>query len=751
MKLTAIDSSVRHWRAFEPPARGLSRSALDKAHKIEAGAPVWHTFTYSRSIARVVAVALPILALLDAIAFFAKALFKAVILKKQDAAYDICQCGEALKLFFTSLGVLPVALFSPKSFYEPETVALARIRKNIQSEIEKLQKAEKEPTKKTFVTSCQRVASGLIKNEKRFDKIIETIAATLPEKENEASKVMYSNASEFFAYILTSSLIGRLKPSRINENEMILLEYISQIYHPQLRIDMLENALEKIQGSSSLTKKWSEVIDFRVESMRLVFEKLFEVADLKKRLDLLNTAIRCLTDSKEPPANREKLQFIVSFVNASPWVDRSIELLKAAQKFLKDNDTLDLSALLNKLSESQAEAPKDARHLASFLLLQMTNQPEIIGNFNRQIFRHSFKEGANITALLGVLIKLHQSPLSYTEKEIWLKEASQLTEKQALRDSLKVLDVFLSQPTPKIPKDNIADINQVGGLFKIIYNRKSIDPKRLMALRAPEAFLLFHARLLEIKDSRLRKEMLEISQKLLDHTMAGTLREERHDESKNPHLKQIFDAHAGLKKTWMTPLKRQIKDLLPDAKQHSYAGFEVIDAEDPTDVLLLGSDMKTCMALDRGLNRIPALGAYTLDGKYHNIMVKDSSGRIIAETQIELMWDDENHRAVLYQEKVNYKEAPRDKTLFCRAIREYCKQKAEQVGLPLVSKYDDEDEMIAPESQPLYQGTIKSLYCPNPFEWVDSKLDFLMRMPYSIEPACVIFDPSVKEEEGVAC
>ncbi len=76
--------------------------------------------TITRSI---MVVAMPVFALMDAIGEAGKALFNTVLLSPKDASHNLMRCGESLKLFITTLVVIPWAIQNPQVYYHFEQQA----------------------------------------------------------------------------------------------------------------------------------------------------------------------------------------------------------------------------------------------------------------------------------------------------------------------------------------------------------------------------------------------------------------------------------------------------------------------------------------------------------------------------------------------------------------------------------------------------------------------------------------------------
>ncbi len=139
-------------------------------------------------------------------------------------------------------------------------------------------------------------------------------------------------------------------------------------------------------------------------------------------------------------------------------------------------------------------------------------------------------------------------------------------------------------------------------------------------------------------------------------------------------------------------------------------GLMVFDSDDPYDLLLSGTEVYgSCQAVegDPKLNR--GILGYLLNG--WNRVLKVSTGKddsIIARCKLQLLWDGE--KPVLFRERF-YSKGPLSEQHKV-ALNELAKQKAKELGVPLLCKEEEGGGV-------LYGKTLHALGGPAPYEYSD--------------------------------
>ncbi len=164
------------------------------------------------------------------------------------------------------------------------------------------------------------------------------------------------------------------------------------------------------------------------------------------------------------------------------------------------------------------------------------------------------------------------------------------------------------------------------------------------------------------------------------------------------------------------PFARDLRDLekmlAPQKREASFAGWTVVDSDDPQDLLMCGTDViGSCQNINGTPDYNKCLLAYLLDGKNRLIAVKNEKGEMMARCIFRILWDAKLRRPVLFKERV-YTKPPADERVI-GALDTMCKDRASKLGLTLVESSQDG------EGTP-YPNRLHSFGCLAPFEYVDA-------------------------------
>lgn len=368
------------------------------------------------------------------------------------------------------------------------------------------------------------------------------------------------------------------------------------------------------------------------------------------------------------------------------------------------NPELRLSLLDLTIGQTSWTVPvsKDHCRIFAFLASKLTSNQDLQKKLVALANRPFFKDRQKMNLMLSVTLKLLKHSLCTAQKEAWLEKLCAHTTYEPIKAYLEDLNGLLFiHNGPLLKKILGSTENKMNLLFKEVYGR-DVDSEQIKQCQRPAAFALFHSRLMGL-DGGEKLALIAASNQALDHVIRGLWQQERHNEAHNCHLQTIFTHNPGLKELWIKKSSAKVKDFLPSGP---YDHYDIKDTDDPTDILMQGSDLNTCLHLEGRLVRMKGLIGYLLDGKTHTLVIKNESGKIVASTRLHLYWDDKNNKAVLFQDTVNT-----SKPQFRIALNLFCQKRAADLSLSLLSRLDS--------SKP-YKGSVTSLGSSAPLEYVDS-------------------------------
>jgi hypothetical protein len=172
-----------------------------------------------------------------------------------------------------------------------------------------------------------------------------------------------------------------------------------------------------------------------------------------------------------------------------------------------------------------------------------------------------------------------------------------------------------------------------------------------------------------------------------------------------------------------------LRSLKGGRQSSQYAGWEVVDTDDPCDLLLLGTEVAgSCQHINGDPKLNKCLLSYLLDGKNRAIVVKNKSGNIVARAILRILWDNVKKKPVLFQEKTYPHTLD---PLVELALNDSFKRRARELGLPLLSDNPTDS---------YYPNEIHSLGGVAPSEYVDAGGKGIVQGPWSLSHMYLVRD-----------
>ncbi|CRX39507.1 hypothetical protein [Estrella lausannensis] len=726
--LTNLQSLNRY--LFSPPSNSLSSSAYNKIHHYESNKILKYNIIYSDVMTRVYAFAIPLFALMDVIRFAGEILFRAVTLDKNGVQYALLNCAKALKLF-----ILIIPVWIP-SIFKPDLVLRNDLRwQEIQKEqtIKKMEKTLNSlVSQRDLKTGFEEILHEEIEDyvicpeiKSLFYECLRELVASLPT-DPEKMEVVVSHYINLAATFLVQAANERISFSEKKCFLEIFTELV-QIRDPDLRERLLKHVLAKEKLWKELTQPidlsstTSPLFSFLARQLTSDPELLGQLSKLSKSSHLNNLVNR---------RNFYSMLLVIQKRELSPetknlLLSKVVELAKgSSHEGAKKLAPKKIATLISK--KKKEKQSKEEKY-----------QKSLEGLAEQTIGTTAYSQAKN-------LMQQYKSNLEKVEAEILDLEAalalSAHGEKPVpqIAKGLQNLSILLSLPSnemleevlSKIGKEtaeetgyfHISDKEIVEDLFKRIFEcDKSATPdfENLKRIRSPEALLKFQLRLME-NNSSDRQAILDKNRAVFLSVLKGTFYEERFNEEQSIHLKTVFAGRPDLKREWCRERPPVKVSTLVAHPSKAYKDFEIVIAKDPSDMLLIGNDLGTCVNLEGRLSRVTGLLGYLADGKTHTLLAKQAGDAVsAAETQLQLMWDAQNNQPVLFLEQTNYAGSAKGDHTLESAMIAYAKNLSEELGITLVSCYRNHDDNVSFLSD-RYSGTVESLGCPSPIEYVNS-------------------------------
>lgn len=129
-------------------------------------------------------------------------------------------------------------------------------------------------------------------------------------------------------------------------------------------------------------------------------------------------------------------------------------------------------------------------------------------------------------------------------------------------------------------------------------------------------------------------------------------------------------------------LENDIQALYAKLTQRKISSLEIAETDDPCDLLRIGTEVQgSCQRIDGHPKLNKSLLGYLLNGEVRAIVIKDSSGKIVARAILRLLWSE--GKPVLFLER-SYSNIDDEKIK--EALAAWAIQKAKAMQLPLLSK-----------------------------------------------------------------
>lgn len=258
--------------------------------------------------------------------------------------------------------------------------------------------------------------------------------------------------------------------------------------------------------------------------------------------------------------------------------------------------------------------------------------------------------------------------------------------------------------------------DQFQSLFAKILKIEPSGTNPFAAWRKPGSLLKYASKLQSSLE--IRETVFPFLQEFAKAVINGTFAFDRYDPSKAP-------VH------WLNVLKMMSTEQIEKWKRgnsYSDAGMDVVDTDNPCDLLLSGTDVGSCQRVQGDPHFSKCLVAYLIDPKIRMMAVKNKQGVIIARCMMRLLWDKTAMKFVLFQEK---KYPMGGDVRFAGVLDRACKKRAEELGLALLIKEEGGE-----------QTTLQAFKGKAPFEYVDAHEDPIQTdVGYEISGCKYIYQP----------
>ncbi len=758
VNLSRLESIQR--TLFKPPENSLSKLGYDRIDHLQTNRIITYHVTYTGVVTRLYALVAPIFALLDVVQFTGKFLYHAITLNFKSALYAICNCAKVLQLFLVNILVWIPSIIVPSHFLRNErcwadiqkAATIKNIEqsdgfKNLQNGVDGLERVLKEEVS-AFVLDDATRALG--------NKCVEEMIRSLPQDLSKAMPI----ASSYVRMITDLLVTATTNSMHFTQKEefLALFKELVQIQDPEFKEAFFALMLTQQASLKELTKR-----DEENTPLLLVF------------------VLRLLTDSSPRITKTSKLaqhNYFVGIRHQRAFLKVLLLLQETSLTKEQNNRVLDSFALLFPAPAAKDDSAKKFKMIEGKNLVKLAKNREKVAGLELSLqglspenprFAQVSKQLADLSGRFNEI----NAEISNARASIQSHENAAIGrgDRMAPPDitrGLQNLTIILRLPSKEMIEHiidslsldesdgkrytSLSDDQILKDLFSKVFafdEQSSQNMNALLELRAPEALLKFHLRLMEYTGAD-RAEVLAKNKEVILSILQGTYWKSRFNTENNPHLKQIFSSRTDLANKWTAenPVVSKVQDLVPNASDQ-YKGCEITISKDPSDTLLIGDDLKHCLNLNGRLTRLPGILAFLADGKTQMIVAKAvNNGPSLAQTLIMLLWDETKKQPVLFLEQTYFKGIESGDYTLENASIAYAKQMAKNLGVDLVvSDYQNSDPKATVVGKE-YEGSVISLKTSSPIEYVYS-FNTIVKPPYTMGQ-CYRVDDSASSSIPVA-
>lgn len=790
--ITLSKHQINQEKFFRTSEDSLSNWGMRKIEHFHVKSNITYNKRISYIMTRVIALLMPLFAVLDTFRYMGTALFKVAILRPKDAKFVLFKCGLSIKFFFTSIIGAFVSLYKPENVFRTESGWRRLMEKQIQR---KLSQIIFDPQNKegNYRTKCKAAMEDCVNQtvldsnlRDHFLEIVDLICNEISDKPDIGENVVKTYV-QFFSIVLVQCARENIQFSKnLPQFKSILTEMI-RIRDPDLKGELLRNLFENFSEKIKIVEK------FENQEGNQCLLPMYLVSQMTTNLELQDN-FKILVEDKffKQRSNHKKLVknlFMTLQCNYTPSMKISLleELISSFNKDLeKDEELRAEQTRLPKKNKNQIAALEDRVKVETEKLEGRPALEVRTKDGNKMIpAREGINEKidqrkAEIEQLKdkpesAKVLKQKQDQLKVLESnkakiaqkveelENQIAELQQQDEEELQRDgyqcgkfeeynrALAHSSILLGTESQVLVRDilsrtgegkqfeSLGDIKIINFLFKKVYELPDDvlceeNYKNIEALRAPWAFIKFHLRA-KSYHGKASRQIVQTSKQIMISILKGSYWDKIHKTKNNKHLDKIFQIN-GLKEKWMNPPVCKVSDLI-DAPSDQFKDFTIQVTKDPSDTLLVGEDMGSCVSLNGRIHKVLGLLGFVADGKFHTIVAKNNAGEpSSAETQIQLMWDCKNHCPVAYLEYIHYEGMAKGDHTLQKAIHAYAKQYAVSLGVPLVSCWEARD-LKNKFLKNKYRGKVVSLGGASPVEYLNFKYGLNFGNQYNL---CMMFN-----------
>jgi uncharacterized coiled-coil protein SlyX len=720
-------------KVSNPVSHSLSGWAITKIDYLDKSGLVVMDGALMHILTRVLAVAVPIFALLDFLSTPGRLIFaatKGIHHFKQETLNAV----KLIALTLFGLAALPIALVKPACVYRSN-----ESWKKIKQEklVDEMKQAFQTATDDNLNDPVAAVRTAISKtlpsvvrsstSTEHFQPIIELLMEQL-EKEEDSSSILAEHLIDWISLFLVNCQDCALPIDAVDPHFFQLMHAVLHLKNPTLREDITKTIIADYALNNPVVEKFKAVLDgFEKERLKNIEDYRSQLQAVEEKQEgRIQASIHKITNQIEQEAeksqkNERKLESLQNRL-----AEENAKLAK-----LQDNPAQSLIAIEQKVQEKFPPFPPTHFTFLSlyFLVLNAPYSKEYYAILKMPIFKQYHQRHY----LLNFLMHVHENKDSIDQSKVMeaLKAASEKGDSNTLRfikNSIILMQLKEWDTLEQALSENGTTLDSesfISELFMERFDLSDIDryqgeagqraftedyDKTFGTFRDTSTIMVLYSTLC-LLDENEKTETLEGLKRYVIYVLQGgqILNQQRHSEENSIHLSECYSIRPEIKALWENP--PEMKSL--GESDSRYASYRIGEATDPCDLLMSAQEVvKSCLHPAGRPNKVKGFLGSLLDGKIHPVIIKGPGEKIAARMFIKLMLTEDKQKIVLQMGAI-YTNTPNQITndFYKESITEYCQKRAEALGIPLVSITMVDDAVDI--------GSLESLQGLAPFEHVD--------------------------------
>ena len=681
-------------------------------------------------LSRVLAIALPILSLLDVLASPCKALYFAATREPKKSMEELKNTVIYLALALFSTFSIPVALYKPTLIYLSDStwiqIKQKHVKENLQREFQKCCKTSSSNAE-TFSEALEQTLPKIFKSknfENSIQKVLEAITQQLEHTPDE-STILLDHFHHWTSVFLVACQKETLPIDKVDQSFHDLIVETIRMKNPTLREEMTNRIVKDYAKGAPVVNQFKTQLETFEQERQINIEtykeeqkavKLKEKERIEQRIKGTRATLAGKTNQKAIDGISGRIKDLEAQLEGAGVInDLFLEgVEKRAHEVFPEFSTRNYAYLSLYFILSNTNYTDKLLEVVRSSIFKDCHQRHFLLNFLLLLNKNN--KNLDVDSLLKGFIKACQIDKGNADRRYpamirYLKNCTILIQ-------LKEWTLLRSSEPPLYSNEIIPELFKSRFQLKKYSKEESSDlflndyETSFAKFRDPTTIMILYSTLSQLSKNERESAITGLTQ-YVAHTLSSAedLHKFRHDTEGSTHLNRCYQIQNTLKDLWETCNFSPLADDDP-----RYANYTIGEAHSPCDLLMSSQEvLKSCLHPAGRPHKVKGFLAILLDGKIHPVVIKAPSGKIVARMLLKLLINETDESLALMIDTVYTNSHHQEEVYFFeKKIKEYSKQKALKLDIPLISSEKSDSECGTSI------GPLISLKGPSPFEHVNA-------------------------------